>query len=100
MLAAHSFEPDRNEIVSTFHSRQVAENALSGILDANARQLQRWLASGTKTLVLTGRVSQPLGLAILRGVASPIEATGIKLVLKRSPAMSIGFRIHTAMVIS
>jgi hypothetical protein len=86
------------DIVSTFHDRQIAENALSQLLDVNARGIQRWLADGPRTLVLNGRMPHPVGVAIMREVAGPVQASRIKLVLKRSPAMTPGYRIHTAWV--
>ncbi|MEO7260103.1 MAG: RNase A-like domain-containing protein [Jatrophihabitantaceae bacterium] len=86
------------EVASTFHNRQIAENALSRLLDVNTRGIQRWLGEGAKSLVLDGRMSHPVGVAIMREAAGPVEASGIRLVLKRSAAMTTGYRIHTAMV--
>lgn len=83
---------------STFYDRQTAETALSTLMDANAAEITRWLGSGTRSIILTGRTSQAVGIALLRGAARTVEAAGIKLVLKRSPTMSMGYRIHTAMV--
>lgn len=90
-------EPDL-DTASTFFNREAAENALSEVLEANAREIQRWLAHGPKGLVLTGRVPHPVGFAVLRGAAGPVEAAGIGLVLRRCATMSTGYRIHTAMV--
>jgi uncharacterized protein YukE len=83
---------------STFYDRQTAEITLSAFMDANAAEIARWLPGGSKTLVLIGRAVHPVGPVILRGAPRPVEASGIRLVLKRNPTMSTGYRIHTAMV--
>jgi uncharacterized protein YukE len=86
------------DVVSTFYDREVAENALSHLLEVNARPVQRWLAHGSRSLVLVGRMPHPLGVAIRREVPDPVEAFRVKAVLKRSATMATGYRIHTAMV--
>jgi uncharacterized protein YukE len=86
------------QAASTFYDRQSAETALSAFMDANSAEITRWLASGTRSLALTGWSSQAVGVAILRGAAGPVEAAGIRLILRRSAQMSTGYRIHTAMV--
>jgi uncharacterized protein YukE len=83
---------------STFHDRQIAENSLSQLLQVNAHGVERWLAGGSRSLVLRGRMSDPVGIAVLRDAAGPVEASGIRLVLKRSTSTTTGYRIHTAMV--
>jgi len=88
----------RLDMASTFFTREAAENVLTQLLDANAREIQHWLVHGPKGLVLTGRVPHPIGFAVLRGATGPVEAAGIRLVLRRNVTMSMGFRIHTAMV--
>ncbi|HEY0167232.1 MAG TPA: RNase A-like domain-containing protein [Jatrophihabitans sp.] len=85
-------------IASTFHNRQIAESSLSQLLDANARGVERWLVDGSRSLVLNGRMPHPVGVAIIREAVGPVEASGIRLVLKRSATMTTGYRIHTAMV--
>jgi hypothetical protein len=86
------------DAASTFLNRQVAESALSEVLGANAREISRWLAGNTKTLVLVARMSHPVGAVVGRKSAGPVLGRGIKLVLKRSSAFATGYRIHTAMV--
>jgi hypothetical protein len=83
---------------STFYDRQSAESVLSGFIDANASEITRWLRDGSYELILQGHAARPVGLVIPRAATRPVEATGIRLVLRRSPKTGIGFRIHTAMV--
>ncbi|WP_408650050.1 RNase A-like domain-containing protein [Jatrophihabitans sp.] len=86
------------DVASTFHNRQIAEDALSQLLEVNTRRIERWLVDGQRSLVIDGRMSHPVGVAITRDAAGPVEAAGIRLVLKRSATMTTGYRIHTAMV--
>jgi Bacterial CdiA-CT RNAse A domain len=86
------------DAASTFYNRQIAENVLSEHLDANVREISRWLARNSKTLVVHGRVPQPVGVVIVRNSPGLVRGLGIRLVLKRSAAMTMGYRIHTAMV--
>ncbi len=86
------------QAASTFHDRQTAETALSIFLDARATKVSGWLQGHDPELVLRGRAADPLGVLIPRVSARPMEASGIRLVLRRSPELGIGYRIHTAMV--
>jgi hypothetical protein len=88
----------RIRAASTFYDRQSAETVLAAFLGANAAEIRRWLASGTRSLILTGRSSDPVGVALLRGVPGPVAASGIRMVLRRSATITTGYRIHTAMV--
>lgn len=83
---------------STFYDRQAAEAALSTLLDENASKVARWKRGAEHELVIRGRASHPVGIVIPRAMARPVEGTGIRLVLRCSSDLSIGFRIHTAMV--
>lgn len=83
---------------STFKDRQAAESALSTFMDANSSKIARWLQGRDPEVVLRGHAAHPVGIVIPRGTARPVEATGIRLVLRRSSALGIGYRIHTAMV--
>jgi uncharacterized protein YukE len=86
------------QAASTFYDRQSAETALATFMEANASTIARWLRGSESEVVLRGRAAQSLGIVIPRVIARPVEATGIRLVLRRSSDLTIGFRIHTAMV--
>jgi hypothetical protein len=92
-----ALEP-RITAASTFYDRQSAESALSAFMEANAPKITRWLQGGDSEVVLRGRAAHPLGIVISRVPTRPVEATGIRLVLRRSSDLRIGYRIHTAMV--
>jgi uncharacterized protein YukE len=83
---------------STFYDRGSAEGALSELIDAHASEITRWLQGDGFELILQGRAARSIGVVIPRSATRPVEATGIRLVLRRSPATGVGFRIHTAMV--
>jgi hypothetical protein len=83
---------------STFYDRQTAENAISGLLRANKPQIDRWLAGRRMQLELFGDGGRKLGILLLPASARPTEESGLKVVLRRTPALGIGFYVHTAMV--
>lgn len=84
---------------STFHNRQAAEASLSKLIHTEAREIDRWLRGSDSDLLLKGRATHSIGFVITRGATRPIEACGIRLVLRRSSAMNdLNYRIHTAMV--
>jgi hypothetical protein len=60
--------------------------------------VDRWLSGRRHQLELFGGGSQNLGILLLPGSALPTEEGGLKVVLRRTPALGIGFYIHTAMV--
>jgi hypothetical protein len=84
---------------STFYDRQTAENAISSLLRQNQRKVDRWLAGQRGKLRLEGMSQEPLGLLISRGYGIASPARGIRVILRRTDALSIGFYLHTAMVI-
>ena len=83
---------------STFYDRQTAENAISSLLHANQSKVDRWLAGRRPQLELFGDQGRKLGILLLPGSALPTEESGLKVVLRRTPALGIGFSVHTAMV--
>jgi hypothetical protein len=88
----------RIRAASTFYDRQSAEMTLSVFLDANAPKIVRWLRRSEDEVILHGHAAHPIGMVIQRGATRSVSASGIRLVLRRSPDLSVGFRIHTAMV--
>jgi len=91
-------EPDLDN-ASTFFDRQTAENSLARLLHDNNPEVQRWLQGRRYSFALVGSMPQPVGIVIPRQGAGPVEATAVKLILRRTPSMPTGFRVHTAMVI-
>jgi hypothetical protein len=85
-------------VASTFHDRQTAETAISGLLEENQRTVDRWLHGRIDRLVLRGRTDTPAGVLILRGTYDPVPGHGIKIVLQRSAKMENGYLLVTAMV--
>jgi uncharacterized protein YukE len=90
-------EPWIND-ASTFYNREVAENALSALLLEDRAKIVSWLSTSKKELILTGRADSAVGTVISRDSSAPLPARGIRLVIRRTPELPTGFRIHTAMV--
>ena len=83
---------------STFYSREVAEDSLAEVLQAHDRLIRSWLAGPKRKLVIVSPVSRACGLVFLTPGADPLESSVIRVVLRRSDALGLGYRIHTAMV--
>jgi len=83
---------------STFYDRQIAEEAISGVLKAHRGTVNRWLARGGFQLDLIDRYSTSIGRVVERNSVTITEEAGIKVVLRRSPDMPTGFCVYTAMV--
>jgi uncharacterized protein YukE len=86
------------DAASTFYDREVAEKALSMVLYDNRRKIANWLSASKKELVLTGQGAETVGVVIFRESSTVHQANGIRLLLRRSTRLAIGYRIHTAMV--
>jgi Bacterial CdiA-CT RNAse A domain len=86
------------DAASTFYNREVAEESLSTVLYDNKRRIATWLSTPTKELILSGRAAEPVGVMTVRESSTVQEANGIRLVLRQSSRLAIGYRIHTAMV--
>lgn len=84
---------------SSFHSRQVAESAISSVLRSHDKEVRRWLAGPEDKLTVAGQTARPCGSVISRNRADPIESSAVRIALRRSPALGPGYRIHTAMVV-
>ena len=85
---------------STFYDREVAESSISSVLRANDRHVQRWLAGTESKLTITDHTRRPCGSVIPRDEVDPIESATVRIALRRSTALGIRYRIHTAMVMS
>lgn len=82
---------------STFHSRELAETSIAGLIEAERSTINRWLSGNRHQLELIGRDPRKLGL-LLRPGSAPTEVAGLKVILRRTPTEGSGFYIHTAMV--
>jgi len=83
---------------STFYDRQTAENLISQLLESNRALINRWLAGPKSQLRLKGRSTVGLGTLLLPGSSIVAEASGVRVILKRSDDLGLGFYVHTAMV--
>ena len=86
------------QAASTFYDREVAEEAVSDLLSRNRRTVNGWLVRQQRQLILTGRSNRSLGVLILRGSSVAREESGIKVILRRTPTLGVGYYVHTAMV--
>lgn len=91
-------EPDLTA-ASTFYDRQTAENALTHALHDNGPRVRRWLSGRARSLGVRGSMPQPVGVVLYRSGTAPVEATGVKVLLRRAESMPAGFHVYTAMVI-
>lgn len=80
---------------STFSSRAVAETSIADVLEANASEIQAWLGGTGGKLVLTGRSTMPVGRYVSQGAEPVSDVSGVTVVLRRDPTLSIGYRIQT-----
>ncbi|HST46650.1 RNase A-like domain-containing protein [Jatrophihabitans sp.] len=91
-------EPDLTA-ASTFYDRQTAESGISWTFKEHGVTLDRWLTGKVTTLILESTITRPVGVVIPRATGTLVHASGMRVIVKRSPLMVTGFRIHTAMVI-
>jgi Bacterial CdiA-CT RNAse A domain len=84
---------------STFYGRQTAENSISELIHQERSTVNRWLAGKRVKLQLEGRSTEPIGVLVARGSAGATPESGIRVILRRTDALGIGFYIETAMVI-
>lgn len=85
---------------STFYNREVAENSVAELLRVHDKWLRSWLAGTERKLVITDSVSRACGLVCLTPRGDPLHSSVIRVVLRRSDALGLGYRIHTAMVMA
>ncbi|MDQ1744459.1 MAG: hypothetical protein QOE23_2798 [Pseudonocardiales bacterium] len=84
---------------STFHDRQTAEHSIAGVLRANQRKVDNWLAGREKKLILRNRLPKPVGVLMTSVDSDANPAYGVKIVLGRDKGMQGGYLLITAMVI-
>ncbi len=83
---------------STFYTRELAENAIAGLIEAERSAIHRWLAGQRHQLELVAAGEDDLGVLLRPGHASPTSERGLKVILRRTPPGDSGFYVHTAMV--
>jgi uncharacterized protein YukE len=84
---------------SSFYNREVAESSISEVLRTHDKGIQNWLAGPKSKLVISSPASQVCGSVFRAPGADPIESAVIRVVLRRSDVLGLGYRIDTAMVI-
>jgi hypothetical protein len=89
----------RLKAASTFFDRQTAENAISNLLRANQRTVDRWQSGQRAQLELIGRAQRNLGVVLRPEFVTTTEGRGIKVILRRTAVLGTGYFVFTAMVI-
>jgi uncharacterized protein YukE len=85
---------------STFYSREVAETSIAEVLRLHDKAISSWLAGPEKKLIIPSGVSRACGLVFVTPGGDPIHSSVIRVVLRRSDALGLGYRIDTAMVMA
>lgn len=83
---------------STFHSVEGAERAVNALMRRQAQAVATWAASahnGAK-LGLSGPVSQGVGVVLARGAAAAVDATVVRVVLKKQPYNGMPYYVLSA----
>jgi uncharacterized protein YukE len=83
---------------STFYDREVAENAISEVLRTHDKAIWSWLRGSERELAISRPAARACGLVFLTPRSDPIHSSVVRVVLRRSDALGLGYRIHTAMV--
>ena len=79
---------------SSFATQADAERIIARSLHERAGKISEWLASDRAKLQLDHWTGSPTGVSV--GVDGQDIVNGVRLILRRDPTMSDGFRIHTA----
>ncbi|WP_028226601.1 RNase A-like domain-containing protein [Paraburkholderia ferrariae] len=92
-------EPKR-DVVSSFYNIQVAEFAISDVMNANAGRIQNWARSPTRTIPLTlaKRVDGNIGYGIARKDLKLTQMNKVTVVLKYKTYNNMPYYILTAFV--
>ena len=81
---------------SSFRTLPDAERYVAGTIAQNQEAIDAWLdGKGGNRLVLDGRFDSSTGISIKRGDTQAEDVYSVKLVLERSDALGIGYRIVT-----
>jgi len=93
-------EPGRM-IVSSFHSLQAAEWAISKVMRANAPSVKVWASSSNRgsKLTLTDQVGRTVGHGVVRGGVGVINLSKVKIVLKHETYNGMPYYVLTAYLV-
>ena len=90
--------PPKIQVASTFFDRATAETEIARVLADNDAEVRRWLSGVGGQLTLMGRASRVVGMLVADNADRPDPGRGVKVVLRRNAGMSLGYYIHTVMV--
>jgi len=80
---------------SSFYNRATAESAIAQSLDANQIQINKWLGGSLRDLKIENTLSENIGVTMSKSSANAIDTPNLRLILRRDPTMSNGYRIQT-----
>lgn len=84
-------------VASTFASDVEAQMYTYASLDAHTLDSSAWVASGLgKKWTLRTHFDHPVGISLLAGSSTPVDAWSVITVLRRDPSMPNGYRIITS----
>ncbi|MFI8222668.1 RHS repeat-associated core domain-containing protein [Pseudomonas sp. NPDC085632] len=80
---------------STFMNRAEAEAAVSEALSANSQKVTQFLNSNKGKTSFSHDLSRPVGVSMLNGLSHSQSASKLLLVLKKDPALPLGYFLLT-----
>jgi hypothetical protein len=80
---------------STFMNRAEAEAAVSEALSANSQKVTQFLNSNKGKTSFSHDLSRPVGVSMLNGLTHSQSASKLLLVLKKAPALPLGYFLLT-----
>ncbi|HEX2903834.1 MAG TPA: RNase A-like domain-containing protein [Jatrophihabitans sp.] len=82
---------------SSYLDRATAEHAIAGALRHADAEVNAWLATGVRTLVLKAHSGAEVGVTVSRlGGQVPRPTTKFVIILEREPAMPLGYKLPTS----
>jgi hypothetical protein len=84
---------------SRFDDRRTMECAVSGAMELSSPRIARWLADVRRPHVnLRVRCDVDIGDVLVRGLDDTMRGSEVRVLLRRSEQLGIGYVIHTAYV--
>ena len=80
---------------SSFYDRATAESAVSQVLSAKQSEISSWLSTSSNRLILNQKLPNSVGISVLRGETSAVNASAARVMLVRDPLMPTGYKIFT-----
>ncbi len=80
---------------STFHDRATAEREISTVIDENQDKIDNFLKGEQNQAVIIQETKGPVGTCFRKNTTTAVPGTEIYLIIRRSPNMHTGYRIHT-----